>query len=147
MEKQYTNGEITVVWKPDVCIHSAVCFKGLQSVFNPSKRPWVNINGAETEKIVSQVNQCPSKALSFFWNSETADNDSQTTEKETVETPIGAKIEVIPNGPLVVEGKIKIKDAKGDESEKDKIYLCRCGASSKKPYCDGSHKKIGFQDA
>jgi uncharacterized Fe-S cluster protein YjdI len=36
-EKQYTNGEVTLVWKPDVCIHSARCWKGLIAVFNPKK--------------------------------------------------------------------------------------------------------------
>jgi len=37
--KTYTNGEITVVWKPNVCIHSTVCFKGLSGVFDPKVRP------------------------------------------------------------------------------------------------------------
>lgn len=50
-EKQYTNGEITVVWKPDVCIHSTICFKGLPDVFKPKERPWVKIEGAQTRKL------------------------------------------------------------------------------------------------
>lgn len=75
MEKRYTNDEITVVWKPETCIHSTLCWKGLIRVFNPKSRPWVNINGATTEKIVEQVSKCPSGALSFFYNSE-----GETTE-------------------------------------------------------------------
>jgi uncharacterized Fe-S cluster protein YjdI len=81
-EKRYTNDEITVVWKPETCIHSTICWKGLIQVFNPKERPWVKINGASTEKIVEQVNKCPSGALSFFYNSE--DGNSPSYGKRTV---------------------------------------------------------------
>lgn len=64
--RHYTNGEITVVWQPDVSIHSRLCFSGLPGVFNPANRPWVTIDGASTERIVDQVNACPSGALSFI---------------------------------------------------------------------------------
>lgn len=66
--KHYTNAEVTVVWKPNLCIHSTNCFQGLLQVFNPSKRPWVNMQGASSEKIIEQVKQCPSQALSYFMN-------------------------------------------------------------------------------
>lgn len=66
--KKYTNGEVTVVWQPAKCIHSTVCFKGLPEVFDPRKRPWVTIDAANTERIVDQVSQCPSGALSYFMN-------------------------------------------------------------------------------
>jgi uncharacterized Fe-S cluster protein YjdI len=65
---RYTNGEITVVWKPSLCVHSGVCVGGLPRVFNPGKRPWVAISAASTEEIVEQVKACPSGALSFFRN-------------------------------------------------------------------------------
>lgn len=73
MEKRYTNDEITVVWKPETCIHSTLCWKGLIRVFNPKLRPWVNINGASSEQIVEQIQKCPSGALSYFYNSEVED--------------------------------------------------------------------------
>lgn len=65
MEKEYSNGEITVLWKPDLCIHSGICLKGLPKVFNLKQRPWVNINAASSEDIVQLVRECPSKALSI----------------------------------------------------------------------------------
>ena len=65
---KYTNGEVTVVWKPDTCIHSAICWKNLHEVFNPSERPWINMQGASTERIIEQVQKCPSGALSYFMN-------------------------------------------------------------------------------
>jgi len=55
------------------------------------------------------------------------------------------------NGPLVVEGPIHLVDAEGNEyaidSSKPAIALCRCGSSTNKPYCDGSHKGCGFESA
>jgi len=68
--RTYTNGEVTVVWKPEVCIHSAMCFRGLPKVFGPRKRPWVTPEGATTEEIVAQVQKCPSGALSYFIHEE-----------------------------------------------------------------------------
>ncbi|WP_276499955.1 (4Fe-4S)-binding protein [Terrimonas pollutisoli] len=67
---QYTNNEITIIWKPNVCIHSTLCWKGLTEVFNPKERPWIKMNGASTEKIIEQVRKCPSGALSYFYNEE-----------------------------------------------------------------------------
>ena len=64
--KHYSNGEVTIVWQPHVCIHSAVCFKGLPEVFDPRRRPWIEQNASTTEKIVTQVKQCPSGALSIL---------------------------------------------------------------------------------
>jgi uncharacterized Fe-S cluster protein YjdI len=66
--KKYTNGEVTVIWQPSKCIHSTICFNGLPQVFDPNKRPWVNIQGSMTDKIVAQVKECPSGALSFYMN-------------------------------------------------------------------------------
>ena len=60
------------------------------------------------------------------------------------------KIIVRPNGPLRVEGPISLTDADGrqwDLTGKPAISLCRCGASANRPFCDGSHNKIGFQCA
>ena len=55
-----------------------------------------------------------------------------------------------PNGPYRVEGPIKLVDSDGkvlDTAGKPPISLCRCGASTNKPFCDGTHSKIGFQAA
>ena len=71
--KKYSNGEVTIVWKPSMCIHSTVCWKaatGLPEVFDPHVRPWIRPEAASTEKITTQVKKCPSGALSFFMNEE-----------------------------------------------------------------------------
>ncbi len=68
--REYTNGEVTIVWKSDVCKHSTNCWKSLPAVFNPQKRPWVDMQGAATLAIIEQVEKCPSGALSYYMNSE-----------------------------------------------------------------------------
>jgi uncharacterized Fe-S cluster protein YjdI len=135
--KQYTNGEVTIVWKNEQCIHSTLCWKGLNAVFNPTERPWINPEGAPTEVIVEQVKKCPSGALSYFMNNEI----DASTAKVDVETIVEAS----PNGPLLVYGNIVVKDASGAEHKRNNVTaLCRCGHSGNKPFCDGSHKKAGF---
>jgi uncharacterized Fe-S cluster protein YjdI len=139
MKKEYTNGEVTVVWQPDQCIHSTICFRGLGEVFDPRKRPWVNIEGADTERIIEQVKQCPSGALSYRMNNQ-AD--------QSAETMVQTVVEVLPNGPLLLYGTVLVKDRDGHETVRNKTTaFCRCGASAHKPFCDGSHVKIGFKDA
>lgn len=61
--KHYSNGEVTVVWRPGVCAHSENCWRGLASVFDPGKKPWIDVTAADTESIIAQVNKCPSGAL------------------------------------------------------------------------------------
>ena len=58
------------------------------------------------------------------------------------------KIEARPNGPYVVTGSIELCDTNGNVlATEERTVLCRCGASTKKPFCDGTHSKIGFQAA
>lgn len=57
-------------------------------------------------------------------------------------------ITIKPDGPLVVRGKIRVIASNGELiTEENEVYLCRCGASNNKPFCDGAHKQIGFEDA
>ncbi len=134
--KKYSNGELTVVWKPQKCIHSRVCVKTLPMVYDPEAKPWINVENASTEELKEQIIKCPSGALSYFMNAE----DNQ--EEETLET----KIEILENGPLLVYGTLKVTDKDGNIETKNKTTaFCRCGESNNKPYCDGSHIKADFK--
>lgn len=139
--KKYSNDDITIVWKPNMCIHSTKCWKGetgLRNVFDPAKKPWIEPKGATTNEIIERVNNCPSKALSFYYNDE-----SKNVESAKVENIV----EVLANGPLLVYGNLKVKHKDGSENQKNNVTaFCRCGASSNKPYCDGTHVKIEFKD-
>jgi len=57
------------------------------------------------------------------------------------------QIKALKNGPLEVNGEVEVRDPTGTvlPTEEDPIYLCRCGHSANKPFCDGSHKRVGFQ--
>ena len=71
--KKYTNGEVTIVWKPEMCQHSRVCWSkttGLPEVFNPAEKPWIKPEAATTEQLIEQIKKCPSGALSYFMNAE-----------------------------------------------------------------------------
>lgn len=63
--KEYTNGEVTVLWEATKCIHSANCVRNLPEVFKPKEKPWVKIENSTSEKIISTVKKCPSGALSI----------------------------------------------------------------------------------
>ena len=63
---------------------------------------------------------------------------------------MAVKITIRPNGPYLVEGDVELVDVNGnkiDTTGRPRIALCRCGASVTKPFCDGTHSKIGFQAA
>tara|TARA_R110002096_G_scaffold68478_3_gene165207 strand:+ start:3097 stop:3516 length:420 start_codon:yes stop_codon:yes gene_type:complete len=135
-KKEYSNGEVTIGWEADKCIHSGICVQGLPNVFRPKIRPWIDINAAETDALVNQVKQCPSGALSFHMN----DEEDETTE--TLET----KVEVLENGPLLVYGTLQVTHKDGTTEVKNKTTaFCRCGASNNKPFCDGAHVDDGFK--
>lgn len=135
--KEYEHQDLTVIWKPNTCIHSEKCFKGLPAVFNPQNRPWVNVEGASGLEIKNQIDTCPSGALSYRLKNQ----DLQETEIEEEQI-----VEVAKDGPLMVYGNIKVKNHDGSETSKHRVTaFCRCGASENKPFCDGSHKKVDFK--
>lgn len=132
--KEYETDQITVVWKPGLCIHSGECVKRLPEVYRPDEKPWIKVDNASAEALRSQIETCPSGALSYKMKGKTITSMAQ-----------GIQINVTQNGPLLVSGEIEILNHDGTVEKKDKTTaLCRCGASSNKPYCDGEHRKIQF---
>ena len=132
--KEYLGEEITVLWDPSKCIHARECMKGLPQVFDREKTPWINIKGASEEEIKKVIDRCPSGALSY---------------KKSTDIPSNpfAQIKITKNGPLLVEGNCILMDSDGQERKHcGPFALCRCGGSKNKPFCDGTHGKIGFDD-
>jgi uncharacterized Fe-S cluster protein YjdI/CDGSH-type Zn-finger protein len=138
-DRNYTNGEITVYWQPKKCIHATTCYRELIEVFNPRKRPWVNMEGASTEEIVRVVKLCPTQALTYKYNKEIE------PEKVPVVPEVMAEARIMEDGPIVLKGDFAIYDIDGKELRHLKITsLCRCGRSDNPPYCDGTHRKVGY---
>jgi uncharacterized Fe-S cluster protein YjdI len=143
--REYTNGEITVFWRPAKCIHATTCYKELIEVFNPRKRPWVNMEGAPTERIIEVVDKCPTRAIYWKRNTELA-KPVQEEPVEKIEKAKETEVKVMADGPLVVRGDFEIIDSEGKTLKKMKIAsFCRCGHSMNMPFCDGNHRKMGFQ--
>ena len=67
-KKTYPNEDITVIWKPDVCIHSTKCWKASLAIFNPQRRPWIDMSAGTNDEIIRIVDNCPSGALSYEKN-------------------------------------------------------------------------------
>jgi uncharacterized Fe-S cluster protein YjdI len=147
-DKEYTNGEITVFWKPSKCTHATTCYRELIEVFNPQKRPWVTMDGSSTQEIIRVVNLCPTEALTYKWNKETDQNniDRNTSQENNAQIDIKvAEVKVIKDGPLIVKGNFKIIGANGVElRQMNMASFCRCAQSKNMPFCDGTHRKVGF---
>lgn len=62
---EYNNGELTVIWTPQMCIHSGICVRMLPQVYKPGDRPWIHVENAATEELIAQIDLCPSGALSY----------------------------------------------------------------------------------
>jgi uncharacterized Fe-S cluster protein YjdI len=143
-DREYSNGEITVYWLPKKCIHATTCYTQLSEVFNPRNRPWVNMNGASSERIIEIVKKCPTDALTYKWNDENHKDPSLAQPVEQTVQP--AEIQIMKDGPILVTGKIMLTDNEGKEYKTYSITsFCRCGASNNMPFCDGTHRKIAFE--
>jgi uncharacterized Fe-S cluster protein YjdI len=134
--REYTNEAITVYWEPEYCIHTAACITGLPDTFDPGRRPWVDISTATADDIARVVQRCPTGALNF------RRNDGGPQEEAPAETSVQPR----KNGPLFVRGTVRVVDMAGDVIREDtRVAFCRCGGSANKPFCDGTHRAIGFE--
>jgi len=101
------------------------------------------MDGATTEEIIRVINLCPTQALSYRHNK---DIEIESEVETTTETDISlAEARVMEDGPLVIRGSFVLYDTDGKELRQLKMSsLCRCGVSNNLPWCDGTHRKIGF---
>lgn len=136
--REYSNGEITVEWRSELCNHSSVCINDLPAVFNVIRIPWINMKGASTKDIIQTVEDCPTGAIAWRYNNKSKSESSDVLGE--------AHLVLVPKGPIVFRGKLKIKHENGEIEERTGVAsLCRCGLSKKMPFCDGAHFK-GSED-
>lgn len=148
--RDYSNGEITVHWQPDKCIHATICYVRLRKVFDPGRRPWIRMDKGTTEEIINIVNQCPTDALTYTRDKEPEKKSEKESTKKVEQKSDDeslTKIQIIQNGPALISGDFVITDIDGTKIAKaDNIVLCRCGKSSSLPFCDGTHNRIDFKE-
>jgi uncharacterized Fe-S cluster protein YjdI/CDGSH-type Zn-finger protein len=136
--RTYEDDAIRVFWNSDLCIHFAACLRMGGGVFDTGRRPWVDLSLADTDTVVAAIESCPSGALRY------ERLDGLPGEQPDVPTTVVPW----PNGPLMVRGELEVNDSRGDTFVAGpRATLCRCGASKNQPFCDVSHRSIGFRDA
>ena len=132
--KEYATDEIVVEWEPRLCYHSSNCVRALPLVFDRDRRPWVKADAATADEVEAAVARCPSGAL------RTRRPGSPAKRVQPLELRASA------DGPLLVSGGVRVVAADGTVLyEGEKAALCRCGHSGNKPFCDGTHKTVGFK--
>lgn len=143
--KEFSNGEITVFWRSEMCIHSANCLITLPEVFNAKKKPWINIHASNSKEIMSIIDTCPSRALTYLKSSKFITSKPRVTPKKKAKF---ARVQILKNGPALITGNFIVRDSKKKKIkvENEVAAICRCGGSKKKPFCDGTHQTIGFKD-
>ena len=133
--KEYATDEIVVEWEPRLCSHSHNCVNSLPQVFDETRRPWVEVDAATADEVEAAVALCPSGALRTRRFGSVRPRREQAPE-----------VRASANGPLLVSGGVRVVAADGTVLyEGEKAALCRCGRSGNKPFCDGTHKTVGFE--
>jgi CDGSH-type Zn-finger protein/uncharacterized Fe-S cluster protein YjdI len=134
--RTYTGQSIDVTYEAGRCIHVAECLRRLPTVFDKSKRPWVQTDNEAADTVATTVLACPSGALHY----------TRKDGGEAEALPDHNTIRITRNGPLHIRGDLTIVNSAGEVILNDtRATLCRCGASANKPFCDNSHITIGFQ--
>lgn len=135
-QDSYEAEEVTILDDRGVCAHAGECTDRLPSVWKLRSEPWIDPDGAPAEEIKSVVPRCPSGALQY----------TEPGSPEPVEQAQSLAIHASVNGPYHLRGGIPVHSADGEPYEvRNRQTLCRCGRSSNKPFCDGTHWD-GFKD-
>ena len=133
----YENDEIKVSWDLKRCIHAKECVHGLPEVFDITKKPWINPDATkDIEDLKAVIEKCPTGALHY-----------ELLKADDVEAiPSVNKLVITEDGPIYLSGNIVLTNSDDEEIMRDtRMALCRCGASSNKPFCDNSHIEAGFK--
>ena len=133
-EVTYEGTRIFVKDDRSVCIHSGFCGDRITNVWK------MTLDSHDTQvraRMMSMIERCPSGALSY----------SLEGDGENLEPDLPVAIAITPDGALWVSGGIPVERSDGQPLEvRNRVTLCRCGGSSNKPLCDGTHKEIGFSE-
>ncbi len=126
----HTGEKIVIKDDRSICDRSGFCGNRVTDVWKMIQQ---SDNTQIREQIMAMVEKCPSGALSYALD----------TDGEILEPDLPKEVAVIPDGPLWISGGIPVTRSDGQPLEtRNRVTLCRCGASTNKPLCDGKHKQI-----
>lgn len=132
----YEAAEVTIHDDRSVCAHAGECTDALPAVWKLGTEPWIDQHAAPADEIKATVRKCPSGALTY------AEPGSSVAVEETMSPAVKASAD----GPYHVRGGVPVTSSSGETYEgRNRQTLCRCGGSSNKPFCDGTHWQ-GFKD-
>lgn len=121
----------------EICEHAGFCGNRQANVWKMAGAK-ADADSVVRAQMMAMIEHCPSGALTY----------RMTADGPDVEPELPAQIGVTDNGPYFVTGGIGVDRSDGQPFEtRNRVTLCRCGASKNKPLCDGSHKEIGFRDS
>ncbi|MGI9666058.1 MAG: (4Fe-4S)-binding protein [Acidimicrobiia bacterium] len=136
-KRTYEDTALRVLWDSSLCIHTGKCIRSSDGVFEPTRRPWVDLTQADTSTVVAAIENCPTGALRY------ERLDGEPGEQPDVPTTVVPW----PNGPLMVRGELEVNDRHGETFlAGPRAALCRCGGSKNQPFCDLTHKDLRFRD-
>jgi CDGSH-type Zn-finger protein len=125
-------GDVNVRYDQHICVHAGFCGTTVTNVWEEAAK-----TGDTSARMhaIAMIEHCPSGALTYEFDG-------------VVNEPLFPQaVAVVNDGPLWVTGGVSVTNSDGTTLEvRNRVTLCRCGASSNKPLCDGSHKDVGFTE-
>ena len=134
---EFKGKEITIMDNVGICCHAGECTKGAPEVFftHENKKRISHPDKGDKEKTINVIRKCPSGSLAYKLSEKLY--DQYFSEEE---------IFIAKDGPLHVRGGVALNgDSAKELVSKEHYALCRCGKSKNKPFCDGTHFKVGFK--
>lgn len=137
VRRDYARPEIVVHWAAERCIHTGRCIAAQPGVFDPHRRPWIDVSRADADAIARAVERCPTGALSY--------TRTDGTPPEAAPEPV--TIRVGRDGPLAVHGAARVEGERvggldPQRTDVGRFALCRCGRTGHAPFCDNSHAAL-----
>ena len=134
--RDYPGEALTIHDNRCICSHAEHCTIHSPAVFCRDKKPWIDPDGEEPQKVIKTIEMCPSGALSYSIDG----REHRDREAEP-------EIRVDRDGPYCVRGGVELVGQNlGEGASLEHYTLCRCGESRNMPRCDGSHWEAGFKD-
>ncbi|EFG65765.1 (4Fe-4S)-binding protein, partial [Streptomyces sp. SPB074] len=120
--RRYEGAELAVSYEVARCVHAAECVRGLPTVFDVGRRPWITPDGATAAEVAEVVERCPSGALQYHWPG----------HPERTGGP--ARLVLHQDGVLHARGDFAVATPHGERRE-TRAMLCACGHTAHSPFC------------